>query len=88
MSLCNIAACRSAVSVYGERPCGNHCIYEELPMASPHYVYRWNRMGRKGQTCTVLARGTMNSCLVEFEDGYLAVTSRNALRRRDAIPRK
>jgi hypothetical protein len=46
------------------------------------YVYRWNRMGRKGQACVVLARGTMNSCLVKFEDGYTAVTSRNALRRR------
>lgn len=51
-------------------------------MSTQRYVYRWNRMGRKGQTCTVLARGTMNSCLVEFEDGYLAVTSRNALRRK------
>lgn len=38
-------------------------------------------MGRKGERCKVLARGKMNSCMVEFEDGYLAVTSRNALRR-------
>lgn len=45
------------------------------------YIYYWNRMGRKGQRCKVLARGKMNSCLVEFEDGYLAVTSRNALRK-------
>jgi hypothetical protein len=44
------------------------------------YRYHWNRMGRKGQLCKVLARGTMNSCMVEFEDGYLAITSRNALR--------
>jgi hypothetical protein len=43
------------------------------------YIYRWNRMGRKGQPC---ARGKMNSCLVMFEDGFTAVTSRNALRRR------
>jgi hypothetical protein len=31
----------------------------------------------KGQACAVLARGTMNSCLVQFQDGF---TSRNALR--------
>ena len=43
------------------------------------YVYRWNRQGRKGQTCEVIARGTMNSCCVRFADGYTMVTSRNAL---------
>jgi hypothetical protein len=43
------------------------------------YVYRWNRQGRKGGICRVLVRGAMNSCLVEFEDGYRMVTSRNAL---------
>jgi hypothetical protein len=41
---------------------------------------RWDRHGRKGQLCLVLARGTMNSCLVKFEDGYAMVTSRNALK--------
>jgi hypothetical protein len=45
------------------------------------YIYRWNRMGRKGQRCVVLARGRMNSCWVRFEDGFEAVTSRNALRK-------
>ena len=48
------------------------------------YVYRWNRPGlpgRKGTICRVTARGKMNSCAVEFEDGFRAVTSRNALRR-------
>lgn len=45
------------------------------------YVYRWNRMGRKGQICRVLARGNMNSCLIEFADGFKAITSRNALRK-------
>jgi hypothetical protein len=41
------------------------------------YIYRWDRQGRKGQFCRVLARGKMNSCLVEFEDGYQMVTSRH-----------
>jgi len=35
---------------------------------------------RKGQPCKVLARGEMNSILVEFEDGYKVVTSRFAVR--------
>lgn len=46
------------------------------------YTYRWNRQGRKGQHCAVLCRGSMNSCLVKFEDGYSMVTSRNAIMRR------
>jgi len=45
------------------------------------YYYAWNRMGRKGQLCRVICRGTMNSCLLEFHDGFRAVTSRNALRK-------
>jgi hypothetical protein len=54
------------------------------------YIYRWSRylgmavLGgvRKGQVCRVLVRGGRNSCLIEFPDGYQAVTSRNALRRK------
>lgn len=38
-------------------------------------------LSRKGETCIVLARGAMNSALVEFEDGCQAVVSRNALRK-------
>lgn len=45
------------------------------------YIYRWNRCDRKGQRCKVTARGTMNSCRVEFEDGFVMVTSRNALKK-------
>jgi hypothetical protein len=36
---------------------------------------------RKGQRCRVLARGKLNSCLVEFGDGVRVVTSRWAIRR-------
>ena len=43
------------------------------------YIYRWDRQDRKGQPCRVLARGKMNSCLVEFPDGYRMVTSRLAI---------
>jgi hypothetical protein len=34
----------------------------------------------------VLARGSMNSVLVEFEDGYHVVTSRYAVRRSKDAP--
>jgi hypothetical protein len=43
------------------------------------YIYRWDRHDRKDQPCRILARGKMNSCLVEFPDGYRMVTSRNAI---------
>jgi hypothetical protein len=45
------------------------------------YIYYFNRQGRKGQLCRVLVLGKMNSCLVEFEDGYTMITSRTAIRR-------
>lgn len=45
------------------------------------YIYRWDRQGRKGQPCEVMARGTMNSCEVRFADGYRMITSRNAIRK-------
>jgi hypothetical protein len=37
---------------------------------------------RKGQPCKVIARGRMNSILVEFEDGFRVVTSRYAVRKK------
>lgn len=45
------------------------------------YVYRWDRHGRKGQHCRVTARGKMNSCRVEFDDGFVMITSRNAIKK-------
>jgi hypothetical protein len=55
------------------------------------YRYAWGPrlMGfnRKGQLCRVLARGAMNSCMVEFQDGFCAVISRNALRKAEAYAR-
>lgn len=37
---------------------------------------------RKGKCCRVLARGKMNSVLVEFVDGFKVITSRYAVRKR------
>jgi hypothetical protein len=42
--------------------------------------------GRKGQHCRVLVRGGRNSCLIEFPDGFRAITSRNGLRRLSPVP--
>lgn len=57
---------------------------------SAFYVYHWGPrfaipgmpvLSRKGERCAVLARGAMNSALVEWSDGSRDVVSRNALRR-------
>jgi hypothetical protein len=49
------------------------------------YVFYWNRLGRKGERCKVTARGKLNSCRVEFEDGFVVITSRNAVRKRSPM---
>lgn len=58
---------------------------ELIARGAPVTLYRWRVRSRLparfGATCRVLVRGGMNSCLVEFEDGYRVVTSRNYLRR-------
>lgn len=48
-----------------------------------HYWF-WKKWlpERHGQPCRVLARGRMNSVLVEFADGWRVITSRYAVRRR------
>lgn len=53
-------------------------------MRQADHVWHWRSKlpERKGEPCTVLVRGRMNSVLVEFEDGFRVVTSRYAVRRR------
>jgi hypothetical protein len=45
------------------------------------YIYTWGnnstRARYKGKRCHILAEGTMNSVLVEFEDGEKTLTSRS-----------
>ena len=36
---------------------------------------------RTGQRCQVVCRGTMNSALIKFVDGFTVVTSRGGLRK-------
>ena len=47
-----------------------------------HYWY-WKKWlpERHKQACRVLATGSMNSALVEFEDGHKVITVRYAVRR-------
>lgn len=47
----------------------------------PTHPDRWEPGNRRGERLEVLARGKMNSALVRFEDGLLAVVSRNGLRK-------
>lgn len=61
---------------------GNPLVSES---ASPNYIYRWKNNPKRakmcGCRCRVLARGRLNSALVEFENGQREVISWNALRR-------
>lgn len=42
---------------------------------------------RKGQSCKVLARGALNSIMVEFADGFRVITSRYAVRLKASSPK-
>jgi len=54
------------------------------------YFYSWRNNEKRatlyGRACRVLARGKMNSCAVEFENGQLEIISRHALRKRVLTP--
>jgi hypothetical protein len=49
-----------------------------------HYWFWKKWLGdRKGDVCRVVARGALNSCLVEFRrDGFRVIASRYAVRKR------
>lgn len=54
-----------------------------MPAVSYDRIWRWrvNLPERFGTRCTIIARGTMNSALIEFEDGARFVVSRFAIRK-------
>lgn len=52
-----------------------------LPGATFRAPWLGDGVDRAGQRCRVVARGGMNSALVEFADGYRVVTSRGGLRK-------
>jgi len=53
------------------------------------YIYVWGnnpkRAMMKGRRCRVLRRGSLNSCMVEFEDGQAEIISRNALQKVETV---
>lgn len=68
---------------------GDHAMNESTPQWP--YIWRWAKYptnpsewkpGRfKGMRCRVLVRGGKNMALIEFEDGYKTITSRNGLKK-------
>lgn len=48
------------------------------------HIWHWKSRlpERKGQACKVIARGALNSIMVEFADGERVITSRYAVRKR------
>ncbi|WP_294260765.1 hypothetical protein [uncultured Sphingomonas sp.] len=53
----------------------------ETPTYDRYWRIRVRLSDRFGQRCRVLARGTMNSAQIEFEDGTRHIVSRNAFRK-------
>lgn len=47
------------------------------------HFWRWiiRRPDLKGRRCRIIARGKLNSCLVQFADGEKVLTSRYAVRK-------
>ena len=66
--------------LYGESYCECLSLFPNLP-----YVYIWGnnpkRITLKYRRCRVLQRFSLNSAIVEFENGQREVVSRNALRK-------
>ena len=57
-------------------------VFKEIAAGLTHYWrLRCRLPERNGQACRVLARGAMNSILIEFGDGVRHVVSRYAVRR-------
>jgi hypothetical protein len=63
-------------------------IYHSKPMTL--YVWRVKtRLPERYMTrCKVIARGKMNTCLVEFEDGYRVTTSRNYVMKLETMQKR
>lgn len=53
---------------------------EPTPKIPFPYVLVWDRLGRKGQRCTII-RLTTRTAQVRFEDGFTSVLNRQAIRR-------
>lgn len=67
-------------------------IHEYKRRAAFTHYYAWKNNSRRaelyGRHCRIVARGTMNSIMIEFADGERCVVSRNSVRRLEANPTK
>jgi hypothetical protein len=72
--------CRLSLFLGDDRICGR----------MTKYVWRVKTRlpERYRMPCKVLARGKMNTCLVEFEDGYRVTTSRNYVMKWETMQRR
>ncbi|MET0415849.1 MAG: hypothetical protein ABW022_07510 [Actinoplanes sp.] len=57
--------------------------WRTLDYPGVHVRVTWfgDGVDRAGQPCRIVARGSRNSALLEFQDGYRVITSRGGLRR-------
>ena len=69
------ATLRSAIQRLGPNPGA-----EDAPTPFLPYVLVWDRLGRKGQRCKIL-RQTQRTAQICFDDGFITVINRQALRR-------
>jgi hypothetical protein len=53
------------------------------PSAGYDYIWFWNDPlpGRKGQSAKLICTGRLNSCMLEFVDGWTVITSLNGVRK-------
>jgi len=65
-------------------------IQSQSDKAPTQYIWRVKtRLPERYLTpCKILVRGKMNSCLVEFEDGYRVVTSRNYVMKFETLQKR
>ena len=84
------AIVKSGLMRLGENPGTDSSQHPRSEVPEPHrptnpfpHVLVWDRWGRKGQKCRVLnPKNNATRVQVQFEDGFIAMISRQAIRRR------
>ena len=73
----------AANSCYGVQ---SQAEFSEIEKVTHTYIWKNNpkRLTLTGRACTILARGKMNSCLIEFSNGQREIVSRYAVRKQPA----
>lgn len=86
---CDCSTCRKGdalpVRLQGWPGAYQTMLFPPGPVFDRIWFWRATLPDRKGQQCRILARGTMNSCLVEFRDGVRHIVSRYGVRKNKSI---